>query len=67
MTAPGEDPSDLHLSLDCDENALKPPRRGDDSSLRQMNHDSSDILYLSRQKLKVIPDYVCKYTPLKVH
>ncbi|KAB5581570.1 hypothetical protein PHYPO_G00177240 [Pangasianodon hypophthalmus] len=70
MTALEEDLSDLHLSLDCSENALKSPsrasvRRGDDSSEHQMHHDSSDILYLSRQKLKVIPDYVCKYTLLK--
>lgn len=67
-----EDLCDLHLSLDCGENALKSPsrgsaRRGDDSSEHQMNHDSSDIFYLSRQKLKVIPDYVRKYPPLKVH
>ncbi|XP_053477635.1 leucine-rich repeat-containing protein 27 isoform X1 [Ictalurus furcatus] len=70
MTALEEDPNDLHLSLDCGENAIKSPSRGsvcrgEDSAEHQMNHDSSDILYLSRQKLKVIPDCVCKYTPLK--
>lgn len=71
MIALEEDLSDLHLSLDCDENALKSPsqgsaRRSNGSSEHHMNHDSSDILYLSRQKLKVIPDYVCKYISLKV-
>lgn len=72
MTAMEADLGDLHLSLHCCENALKSPsrdsaRRGDDSSEQQMNHDSFDIFYLSRQKLKVIPDYVRKYTALKVH
>lgn len=72
MTAQEEDLGDLHLSLDCAENAQKcasraSVRRADDSAEHQMNHDSSDTLYLSRQKLKVIPDYVCKSTPLKVH
>ncbi|XP_027030663.2 leucine-rich repeat-containing protein 27 [Tachysurus fulvidraco] len=70
MTAMEADLGDLHLSLDCCENVLKSPsrdsaRRGDDSSEQQMNHDSFDIFYLSRQKLKVIPDYVRKYTALK--
>ncbi|XP_053358847.1 LOW QUALITY PROTEIN: leucine-rich repeat-containing protein 27-like [Clarias gariepinus] len=66
----GGDLRDLHLSLDCGETALKSHSRGsacrgDESSEHQMNHDSSDMLYLSRQELKVIPDYVCKYTSLK--
>ncbi|TSK22643.1 Leucine-rich repeat-containing protein 27 [Bagarius yarrelli] len=62
-------PGDLNFSPVCGENALKSAsrngvRRSADSSEHQMNHDS-DILYLSRQKLKVIPDYVCKCTSLK--
>ncbi|XP_066536109.1 leucine-rich repeat-containing protein 27-like [Hoplias malabaricus] len=62
--------TDLHLSLDCGDSAEKSPGAKSPSQQGETSHlpreyVTSHSLYLNRQSLKDIPEYVLKCTELK--